>query len=85
MGPQKVSKESRGESGKSLESLRKVSGESPKSLWRVFLDCPPDFSRLSRGPMAGGPGRLSRDFFGISGPEGPETPVRGLFPSLLPI
>ena len=29
------------------------------------------------GPGAGGPGRFFSDFFGVSGPEGRETPVNG--------
>ena len=59
---------------KSLESLEKVSKRTLET-----------FSRLSRGPGAGGPGRLFSDFFGVSRvatraltgaprPGGPESP-----------
>ena len=69
-GPQKVSKKSRGQSGKSPESLRKVSGECfwtvPGTFWR--LKCLP-------GPEA--PGDILVYFFGISGPEGPRDLCKG--------
>ena len=81
----KVSKMSPGASGpgtpKSLKkvsgTVREVSGESPESVWRVFLDCPRDFLETFWGPGAGGPGRHFRDFFGISGPEGPRDLCKG--------
>ena len=61
-GPQKVilkvSKTSRGQSGKCPESLRKVSGECFGTFWRLF-------------------GRHFRDFFGVSGPEGPRDLCKG--------
>ena len=68
-GPQKVSKKSRGQSGKSPESLGKVSGEC---FWSI-----PDFLETFWGPGAGGPGRHFRDLFGISGPEGPRDLCKG--------
>ena len=58
-------------------TVREVSGESPESVWRVFLDCPRDFLETFWGPGAGGPGRHFRDFFGISGPEGPRDLCKG--------
>ena len=66
---------------KSLENVsgtvREVSGESRESVWRVFLEYSGTFWRLFGGPGAGGPGRHFRDFFGISGPEGPRDLCKG--------
>ena len=63
-GPEtpKVSKKCLGQSDKSPESVFGV----PRGLFGDLL-----------GPRAGGPRRHFRDFFGISGPEGRETSVRG--------
>ena len=65
-GPEKVSKKSRGQSGKSPESLQKVSGEC---FWI--------FSRLF-GDFFGVPGRRFRETFSRLiqhfGPGGPERP-----------
>ena len=47
-----------------------VSRGSPGSVWRVFLD---DFLETFSEPQSGGFGRHFRDFFGISGPEGPNA------------
>ena len=66
--PKKSQKKSGGQSGKSQESLRKVSGECFWSVPGLFGDC------LGSGP---GPGRHFRDFFGISGPEGPGDLCKG--------
>ena len=62
----------RGQSGKSPESLGKVSG---KCLESVFGP-PPDFLETFPGSWASGLGRHFRDFFGISGPEGPRDPCK---------
>ena len=67
--PQKVSTKSRRQSGKSPESLRKVSGEC---VWSV-LGLLGDFL----GPRGRRPGRHFRDFFGISDPEGARDLCKG--------
>ena len=68
-GPQKVSKKSRGQSGKSPESLRKVFGECFWSALGLF------------GDFLGSPGLRPREtfsrLFGISGPEGPKYLCKG--------
>ena len=58
--------------------------KSPKTVWEVSRKCLesvfglfPDFLGSFSGSQAGGPGRHSRDFFGISGPEGPRDPCKG--------
>ena len=65
-GPEKVSKKSRRQSGKSPQSLRKVSGE-----------CFPDFLETFSGFQARGPEKHFRDFVGMSGPENPRDPCKG--------
>ena len=69
-GPQEVSKKSRGQC--------EVSGESPESVWRVFLEFLGTFGDFL-GSWGRRPGRHFRDSFGISGPEGPRetSSVRG--------
>ena len=54
--------------------------KSPDTFWRVsgdLPDCPQDFLGTFWGLGARGPGRHFRDFFGISGPEGPGDPCKG--------
>ena len=58
-------------------TVREVSGESPESVWRVFLDCPRDFLETFWGPGAGGPGRHFWDFLGFRARRARETSVRG--------
>ena len=66
-GPQKVSKRSRGQSGKSPESLRKVSGECFWSVLGLFGDFLGSRRRRPRKTFS----RLFRHF----GPGGPERPL----------
>ena len=76
-GPQKVSKKSRGQSGKSPESLRKVSGEC---FWTV----PGTFWRLFGVPGPEAPGDIFETFLGFRARRARETSVRGgLVPKIL--
>ena len=59
--------------GDSLGSLQRVSGKCLESVFGVFRD----FLETFGGPEAGGPGRHFREFFGISGPEGPRDLCKG--------
>ena len=49
----------------------------PGSQAGHFRDFFPDFLETFSGSLDGGPGRHFRDFFGISGPEGPRDPCKG--------
>ena len=53
----------------SPNTFRRLSGDLP--------DCPRDFFETFWGPGAGGPGKHFRDFFGISGSEGPGDLCKG--------
>ena len=87
---ERVSKMSPGASGpgtpKSLKkvsgTVREVSGESPESVWRVFLECSRSFWRLF---AVLGRETFSRLFLHF-GPGGPERPLKGAgwFPTLSP-
>ena len=64
-------------SPKVLGTVWQVSGESPESVKRVFLDCSRDFLETFRGSRAGGPGRHFRDFSAFRARRARETSVRG--------
>ena len=77
--PKKVSKKSRGQSGKSPESLRKVSGEC---FWTV----PGTFWRLFGVPGPEAPGDIFETFLGFRARRARETSVRGgLVPNKRPL
>ena len=79
---EKVSKISPGASGqgtrKNLQKVSgtiwEVSGESPGSVWRAFLDFLRTFWRLFQGPRLEALGDIFENFFGI---EGPRDPCKG--------
>ena len=55
-------------------TVREVSGESPKSIWRVFLECSRTFWRLFGVPAPEARETFLR-LFQHFGPQGPERPL----------
>ena len=58
-------------------TVRQVSGESPESVWRVFLECSGTFWRLFGAPGPEAPGDIFETFSAFRARRARETSVRG--------